>query len=310
MRPHETRAMDLIVGATGSLGKRIALRLRREGRGVRALVRGDPERPEVKELAAAGVQIEHGDLARPATLGPACAGIEAVVCSAIPRATEAEHEDALRRVALEGTLALIEAAERAAVRRFVYVSYSGSLRIESPFESAKRACEARLLSGTMEAVILRPSFFMEAWLSPALGFDPVEGSARIYGSGEAKVNYVSARDVAEFAVVTTRSAEPGPTVLEIGGPEPLSQLEAVRVFEDTLQRRFRLHHVPLEDLRRRYASPNPWDKTVAALLIAYAQGDVIPDAAANAERCGIRLRSVAEYAESFAPPPDSGLTRA
>jgi hypothetical protein len=51
----------------------------------------------------------------------------------------------------------------------------------------------------MQAIILRPSYFMEMWLSPHLGFDPEKGTARIYGSGDAKASYISAFDVAEFA---------------------------------------------------------------------------------------------------------------
>ena len=99
--------------------------------------------------------------------------------------------DGLRRVDHEGTKALIDAAVRQGVKRFVYVSFSGNIRQESPLESAKRACENQLLASELTAVILRPSYFMEVWLSPALGFDATSGSVRIYGSGEAKVSYVS-----------------------------------------------------------------------------------------------------------------------
>src|SRR5207244_8695473 len=108
--------------------------------------------------------------------------------------------DGLGRVDLDGTMALIEAAERAGVKRFVSTTYSGNIQIASPLETAKRTCENRLLRSSMQNVILRPTYFAEVWLSPALGFDFVSGSVRIYGSGEAKGSYISAFDVAEFAV--------------------------------------------------------------------------------------------------------------
>jgi uncharacterized protein YbjT (DUF2867 family) len=111
-------------------------------------------------------------------------------------------------VDLEGTLALIDSAERAGVKRFVYVSYSGNIREDSPLETAKRRCESRLLDSAMEAVILRPSYFMEVWLSPALGFDPANGAARIYGDGEGKVSYISGTDVASFAIAAATSEYP------------------------------------------------------------------------------------------------------
>ncbi len=87
----------------------------------------------------------------------------------------------------------------------------------------------------MQAVVLRPSYFMEAWLSPALGFDPAKASARIYGSGQAKVTYISAHDVVEFAVAAVAMSERDRAVmLEMGGLEARSQLVAVRVFEKKL----------------------------------------------------------------------------
>ena len=148
--------------------------------------------------------------------------------------------DGLRRVDREGTLALIDAAERAGVGKFVYVSYSGNITEPSPLALAKRGCEARLRESPMQTVILRPSFFAEVWLSPALGFDAVNGKARVYGPGTAKVSYVSAFDVAAFAVAaaardyTTRS-----TTLDLGGPEALSQLDVIAIFERVPRLRYR-----------------------------------------------------------------------
>ena len=69
--------------------------------------------------------------------------------------------------------------------------------------------ERRLRESGMTYTIVRPSFFMDVWLSPHAGFDPVGGQVRIYGSGDAPVSLVSAADVAayvaecvEIAVVT------------------------------------------------------------------------------------------------------------
>lgn len=288
--------MDLVVGATGIVGKRTALRLREAGRAVRAMVRGGSARNEAKNLLAAGIEIADAELTRPETLAAACADVENVVSTA----TSMPHgrDDGLRRVDLEGTLALIESARRAGVKKFVYTSYSGNICVDSPLETAKRTCEDRLLKSEMQAVILRPSYFMEAWLGPALGFDPAKASARICGPGDAKVSYISAFDVAEFAVATTIEAS-DPLILEMGGPEALSQLDAVGVFEKTLGKKFKVDYVPLAALEQQYQSSDPLQKTFGALMLAYAQGDVVAEARANAERFGIRLRSVADYAATF-----------
>lgn len=285
----------LVAGATGFVGQAAALRLRERGN----QVRGGANHPKVKDLQAAGVTIVEGDLTRPETLAAACAGIETVVCTAT--SMPAAANDGLRRVDLEGTLALMEAAERAGVQRFVYTSYSGNLRMDSPLETAKRTCEDRLLKGRMQTIILRPSYFMEMWLSPLLGFDPEKGSARIYGSGEAQVSYISAFNVAEFAAAAAvKKIVQRQTILEMGGPETVSQLDAVRIFEQAVHKKIAVEHVSLEALQQQHrAATDPLQKTFAALMLGYAQGDVIAGAKQTAEQYGVRLRSVAEYATGF-----------
>lgn len=289
--------MDLVVGATGVVGQQIALGLRRQGHAVRALVRGGPHSEKAAPLIAAGIEIVDADLTKPETLPAACAGAETILCTA----TSMPHskDDGLRRVDHEGTLALIETAERSGVQHFVYTSYSGNIREDSPLETAKRDCEKRLLNSRMRATILRPSYFMEMWLSPALGFDPGSGRARIYGSGDAKVSYISLHDVVAFALAVAANPSHPSAFLEMGGPEPLSQLEAVKVFERTLGRKVELERVPLAAIEDQHRSTDPLQKTFAALMIGYAKGDAIPGSLETARHYGVTLHSVSDYATTL-----------
>jgi NADH dehydrogenase len=290
--------MDLVVGATGSVGGLAAKRLCQRGRSVRALVRGGPDRSEAKPLIDAGATVVDGDLTRPDSIAHACEGVECVVCTvtAMPNA----GGDALQRIDHDGALELIREAERAGARRFVYVSFSGNIHVDSPLVRAKRACESQLASGGMEYVALRPSYFMEVWLGPHLGFDAASARARIFGDGNSKVSYVSGVDVAAYVVsATTKPGTPREAV-QVGGPEAVSQLEAVALFERTLGRRFAVEHVPLAALEAQYATDDPLQKTFAALSIAYARGDAIPEARTNAERFGVTLSPLADYACRFA----------
>src|SRR5689334_885155 len=289
--------MDLVVGATGLVGQQIALGLRRQGRSVRALVRGGTHHEKAASLMAAGIEIIDADLTKQETLPAACAGVETVLCTA----TSMPHgkDNGLRRVDHGGTLALIDCAERSGVQHFVYTSYSGNIREDSPLETAKRDCEKRLLAGNMRATILRPSYFTEMWLSPALGFDPANGRARIYGSGEAKVSYISFHDVVAFALAVAANPSHPSAFLEMGGPEPLSQLDAVAAFERSLGRKCEVEKVPLAALEEQHRSTDPLQKTFAALMIAYAKGDAISGSAETARQYGVTLRSVSDYAATF-----------
>jgi NADH dehydrogenase len=285
----------LVAGSTGFVGGEVALRLAQRELRTRALVRGGAAHPKAKRLQDAGIEIVNGDLTLPETLAAACQGMDTVVSTVTSMPSGAD--DGLRRVDHDGNLALIAAAEGAGVKKFVYVSYSGNIREDSPLETAKRGCENRLLQGPMQAVILRPSYFMEVWLSPALGFDPGNGSARIYGSGEAKVSYISAFDVADFAVAAaTKEHADNNTILEMGGPEALSQLDAVHIFEQALGRKVQLDFLPAQAIQEQHGSSDPLQKSFAALMLGYAQGDAISSASALAAEYGIPLRSVAEYA--------------
>jgi uncharacterized protein YbjT (DUF2867 family) len=285
----------LLVGSTGIVGGQIARRLREGGNQTRALVRGGGMHPKARQLQDAGIEIVNGDLTSPETLGPACQGVDVVVTTAT--SMPAAADDGLRRVDHEGALALIEAAERAGVKKFIYTSYSGNIRAESPLETAKRECENRLLQGPMQVVILRPSYFMEMWLSPVLGFDPANGSARIYGSGEGKGNYISGSDVAKFAVAAlTKPYVEKNTILEMGGPDALSQLDAVHIFEQALGKKIELNLVPEDAIRAQHGSSDPLQRTFGALMLGYCKGDVIQGARSVAEQHGITLRSVADYA--------------
>jgi len=286
----------LVVGATGFVGGQVAQALCARGHQTRVLVRGGRAHPRGSQFEGR-VDVVDGDLTRPETLASACTGIEAVVCTAtsMPQC----HENGLLRVDHDGVSSLVQAAEKAGVKKFVYTSYSGNVRCDSPLETAKRSCESLLLNSAMWAVILRPSYVMEMWLSPALGFDPINSVARIYGSGMKKISYVSARDVADFAVAAVEKEISIDQIVEIGGPQPLSQLEAVSVFESKLRTKFDLNSVPLEALEIQHSSSDALQKTFAALMLSYAKGDTVAEAAANSEKFGVRLHSVADYASGF-----------
>lgn len=85
----------------------------------------------------------------------------------------------------------------------------------------------------------------------------------------------------------------------MGGPKAISQLDAVRIFERKVKKKFKLEHVPVKTLKAQHKSSNPLQRTFGALMLAYSNGDVIPRAAALAKTYRIKLRSVEDYAVSL-----------
>ena len=87
------------------------------------------------------------------------------------------------------------------------MSYTRHVDTDDPLTRAKRAVEERLRESGMAFTILRPSYFMEMWLGPALGMELAEGRAQVLGSGEQRVNWISAGDVVAAAVASVDNSD-------------------------------------------------------------------------------------------------------
>lgn len=289
--------MILVVGATGTLGSEICRRLVTAGKPVRALVRNTSEPARKDALTKLGAELVEGDLKDRASLDRACRGATAVITT--PTAIMSRsNADTFETVDRRGQIDLIEAARGAHVGHFVFISVSGAIGRDggNPLVDAKRAVENHLQQSGVIYTILRPTFFMEIWLSPHLGFDAENAKARIYGTGENKSSHISLGDVAEFAVQSLDNPAGRNAVLELGGPEALSQLEVVRIFERTTGRKFELEFVAEEQLvGRKTAAANPVERTFADLTLSAARGDVID---MTNMKFSVPLKSVRDYATS------------
>lgn len=299
--------MILVVGSTGHLGREICQQLASHGLLTRALVRASAEPARVEALQRLGATISVGDLSDRASLEAACHGIDTVICtaSAMPFAYQPGVND-IRSVDLDGVCQLIDAARAAQVRHFITTSFSGNLEISSPLRDAKRQVEHHLRESGMDYTILRPSCFMEVWFSPVVGFDPAAHRATIYGAGDRRISWISLRDVARFAVECVGRPIARNATLELGGPDPLSQLEVVALFETAMHQRFTVTHVLDSALHLRLASAtDPMEKSLAALMLGLVRGDWIP-MAGLLRQIPVRLTSVREYAEAAAALPVLG----
>ncbi len=289
--------MMLVVGATGLVGGEICRRAMARGMQVRAMVRPTTVPAKADALRQEGAQIVVGDLRDATSLANACAGMDTVVStvSAMP-VSYAPGTNDIATTDLDGMRTLIDAARAAGVARFVYTSFSRNLDLDFPLSRAKRAIESYLIGSGLDYTILRPSFFDEVWLGPATGFDPVNGKAVIYGTGEHPISWISADDVAEFAISSTDSLAARNATLELGGPEALSPLDAVRIFERVGGRPIEVTHVSDEDLAaQETAATDPMARSFAGLMRCYAKGDPI-DMTRVLGWIPVPLTSVEDYA--------------
>jgi uncharacterized protein YbjT (DUF2867 family) len=288
--------MDLVVGATGVLGGEICSLLVKAGNSVRALVRETFSPERIEALKRQGVELVSGDITDRASLDAACRGVHTIFSTATAIQSQQEG-NTLERVDREGQANLVDAARTAGVRRFVFISFPGKPDIDYPLQAAKRATAERLKKSGIPWTIIEASMFMEVWLGPHLGFDAKGARARIFGKGDRKISWVSYRDVAALAVAAAQSPAGENQVLGMGGPEALTPLEVVRIFEDRGGKKFALDYVPEEALVDAKAKArNPVEETFAGLQLSYARGfevDIRPTIA----RFPMHLTSVRDYAD-------------
>jgi uncharacterized protein YbjT (DUF2867 family) len=287
--------MILVPGSTGLLGLEICSILAEKKKKFRALVRSTSDENKVDQLRKFGAEIVIGDLKDINSLADACKGVTQVISTASSTLSRQEG-DTIQTVDLEGQLNLLNAAKSANVEKFVFISFKENQEIDFPLSRAKRAVEKALKESPMNWTSLQAGNFMEVWLSPALGFDYNNASARIYGSGINKCSWISFKDVAKFAIHALYSPFANNTILEIGGPEQLSPNEVVKIFEEVQGKSFSTELIPVEALQKQKDNaPDPLQESFAGLMLQYALGDLI-DMRKTLEHIKEDLISVKDYA--------------
>lgn len=232
--------MILVVGATGILGGLISRRLLEQGRHVRVFVRDYSHSDQLarrglatfaRSLIAAGGHPVYGDLRQRLTVNAALERVKTVITTA--SAIMRTGEDSIEDVDLRGTQSLIEAAKAAGVEHFIYISAYGA-DPASPLSwlQAKGQTETRLKASGLTYTILAPDAYMEILLDMVVGKRVMYSQpATLVGDGSRRHCFISNRDVVEFVV----SAVDNPTAHNqfhaLGGPEPLSFQDVVKIYE-------------------------------------------------------------------------------
>ena len=94
---------------------------------------------------------------------------------------------------------------------------------------------------------------MEVWLSPAVGFDPGDGTVTLYGEGTKPVSYIATADVAAFAVASLTAPAARNAVLELGRTRGRTR-PGQACLEEVLGRPVATQSVPVEALQGQLAA--------------------------------------------------------
>ena len=147
--------LSLVTGATGFVGAAVARCLQEAGYPLRLAHR---ESANLRNFKGLGGERVVADLTQPASLDAAVAGCDAVFHVAADYRLWARDPAQLFATNVDGTMALLRAAARAGVGRFVYTSSVSTLKVEDGRLSTN---PSTLVSKTWWARTNGPSF----WLS-------------------------------------------------------------------------------------------------------------------------------------------------
>jgi uncharacterized protein YbjT (DUF2867 family) len=288
--------MILVVGSTGMVGGEVCRLLTAKGKKVRSLVRATSDEGKVEALRNMGVETAIGDVRDRSSLDSACQRVTSVIAttSSMPFSYIPGQND-IQTVDTDGMISLIASAKVAGVKHFIYISFTAEL--DFPLRNAKRKVEAYLKESGLTYTILRPSYFSEVWLNPAVGFDPANAKAQIYGSGNQKISWISYQDVAQFAVASLDNPVARNSQLDLGGPEALSPLEVVRIYENLGGKQFEVQFVPEAALEEQQNSAtDPMQQSFVGLMRCYAKGDPV-SMEETLKAFPVKLTSVREHAQ-------------
>jgi NADH dehydrogenase len=232
----------LVTGGTGFIGRHLVARLAASGQQVRVAARG-----ERKADLPQGVEQVRADVVSGEGLSQAMAGVEKVV-NLVGVITEkgSQRFDAVIR---GGTAGIVDEAERAGVRKLVYVSAIGAAPDPKfPYWHAKWQAEQSVTASRLSYTVLRPSllfgpeddFFNR--LARLVRRVPV---VPVAGDGKTRFQPIWVEDVVSCVVASLGEGTHDRETLEIGGPEYFSYDEIIDLIGEALGHRKRKIHLPL-----------------------------------------------------------------
>jgi len=214
--------MILVTGGTGTVGGEVVRLLSQQGFAARALTRNPSK---AKELP--GITWVAGDLSKPETLASTFDGAQTIfLVSSIGEDTVALQHNA------------IEAARNAGVKHIVKLSaFGASSHSKAPICLWHYQIEQEMQASGMDWTILRPHHFMQNLLGQ---LEYIVNDGVVYSaSGDGKIPYIDAPDIAAVAAVTlTQPGHQGKKYV-ITGSEALSYRDATEIIGKTIGKQLR-----------------------------------------------------------------------
>ena len=138
--------------------------------------------------------------------------------------------DTYARVNVGGTANVLAEAERAGVKRFVYVSSLGADNGQSPYHRSKREAEELVRGFSGEWIIMRPGNVFgpgDEQISQLLRMVRSMPAIPVIGGGDQEFQPIWHEDLAEALAVAVERGDLDGGIFELAGPERTSQNDLI-----------------------------------------------------------------------------------
>ena len=229
----------LVIGGTGTLGRQIVLQALTKGYQVRCLVRNFRKASFLKEW---GVELVYGDLSKPETIPPCLKGITAIVDASTSRANEL---DSLKIVDWEGKLHLIEAAQAAKIKRFIFFSAQNVEQFENiPLMKVKNGIEIKLKESGVPYTIFRLTGFYQGLIEQYA--IPILENLPIWVTNEnTYISYMDTQDIAKFCLRSLQIPSTTNETFFLSGSRGWVSSEIINLCEQLAGQEAKVQRIPL-----------------------------------------------------------------
>ena len=251
----------LVAGATGYLGGFVAADFKKRGHFVRALARSPHKLASTKDDLD---EIVKGEITVPESIEHVCDGIDVVFSSV--GITRQKDKLTFRDVDYQGNKNLLDAALRAHVRKFIYVSvFNGRDLRRLDIIDAHECFVDDLKASGMAYSIIRPTGYfsdMEEFLTMAK-----KGRVFLIGSGRNHMNPIHGADLAEVCV---DAMDDGRQEIDVGGPDLLTYREVAELAFRAAGKPPKVTCVPVWVVKAAIAGTRLFSRHQAGLLSFFA----------------------------------------
>jgi uncharacterized protein YbjT (DUF2867 family) len=224
----------LLAGATGYLGRHIALELDKRKYPLKIIIRNGAEVPFNTE----NMEVIASEVTNPESLKGELDGVDVVISTV--GITKQKDGLTYMDVDYQANSNLLKEAKKAGVKKFIYVSAFNADRIKHlKIAAAKEKFVDELKYSGLDYCILRPNGFfsdMTEFLIMAK-----KGKAELFGDGNYKMNPIHGKDLAE---VCANAIESNESTIEIGGPEVFTHKQIVELAFRTMDKKVKISYIP------------------------------------------------------------------